>query len=356
MSHPIALALESAHEDRLWSGILQTQGVGAIPLGELGGDAEVLAADSRLAACAALVVDAPRLLARRIAVAELAAAMRARGPALYVRLPARIGISRCEREWAKEVGIASLLPGSTVAAWQNSIEPVLRRILEGVERPKVDTPRLASHLNDLVRRGEEPRPGPVKELYAEAFRVEASGLDAMALYEAMQARGGVPVADRTYRGRAYRDCFVASEAVDWVERHAGTTRPLAKSVCAFLWRTGRLHHVLREAAFDDDFLFFRFGGRREHVDGVDLLALQREMRGAGGVAISDRRYLGKSYPRCFVGSECVDWMMRNYALPFGGAEAVGQRLLDLGVLHHVVDQHPFLGANLYYRFRADEAP
>lgn len=353
-SGPIALALESTDDDRLWSGILASQDVRTLHLGAIGGGCEVLAADPRLDKCCAMVIDAPRLLAEGIAAANLAAAMRARGPALFVRLPGRTGISRPEREWAKGVGIASLLPGSTVAAWQESIEPVLRRILQGVGREEIDSRRLDAHIRELVRMGVEPRPGPVKDLYAEAYRIETGGLDAMRIYEAMQGEGGVPVADRSFRGKTYRDCFVASEAIDWVASTTGTTRSLARSVCSFLWRAGRVHHVLRDAAFDDDYLFFRFAGRRAQLEGVDLLAMQAAMRGAGGLAVADRSYLGKTYARCFVGSECVDWMMRYCHVPFGSAEALGQHLLELGVFHHVVDQHGFIGANLYYRFRADE--
>lgn len=350
----VALALESGEEENLWSGIFATQGMHAIAITPEGGP-RALGADPRLAQCAALVADAPALLAGGIAPAQLASALRDHGRdlAYYVRLPERAGISAPERAWASGVGITSLLPGSTVAAWQSSLEPVLGRVLAGIGCP-VDTDALATHLRSLVNRGAEPRPGTLKDIYADSNRLEMRGLNAVRLGEAMQDRGGVEVADRTYRGKTYRQCFVASEAIDWIEEAAGVERDLAIAACAFLWRTGRIHHVLREAPFADDYLFFRFAGRRADVESLDLLEMQESMRAFGGVSIADRTYLGKRYPRCFVGSDCVDWMMLRYALPLGAAESLGQRLLELGVFHHVLDQHGFVDGNLYYRFLADE--
>jgi hypothetical protein len=50
----------------------------------------------------------------------------------------------------------------------------------------------------------------------------------------------------------------------------------------------------------------------------------------------------------------VDWLMARYRIPLGAAEAIGQRLLELGVFHHVTDEHGFVEGKFFYRFRADE--
>jgi hypothetical protein len=176
----------------------------------------------------------------------------------------------------------------------------------------------------------------------------------MRLVEAMQGENGVAVGDRAWRGRTYRECFVASEAVDWLVARFGLRRPLALRACTFLWRTGRIHHVLREAAFDDDFLFFRFSGRRSEIEHVDLVEVEAAMRANHGVPIAERTHLGKLYPRCFVGADAVDWLMARYRLALGAAETIGHRLLELGVLHHVLDEHGFVEGRFFYRFRADE--
>ena len=44
----------------------------------------------------------------------------------------------------------------------------------------------------------------------------------------------------------------------------------------------------------------------------------------------------------------------SFALSAQAAETVGQRLLELGVFHHVVDEHGFVESKFFYRFRADE--
>jgi len=351
----IALVLGNAEEERLWLGAFRSQGMEAQALA-LGEDAEALASDPHIAGARAVMVDAPLLALRGIAPSTLAARLLAADPRLsiFVRLPSRTGISPPEQAWARQAGIASLLPGSSIAAWQDSFATVVSRIMFTLGRPGIDSAKLEAYVTGLMRSGAEPRPGPIKDAYVDAYQLEAAGINAMRLAEAMQGENGVAVADRAWRGRTYRECFVASEAVDWLVARFGLRRGLALRACTFLWRTGRIHHVLREAAFDDDFLFFRFSGRRSDIEHVDLVQVEAAMRGERGVPLAERTHLGKVYPRCFVGSDAVDWLMARYRLPLGAAETVGQRLLDLGVLHHVLDEHGFVEGRFFYRFRADE--
>jgi hypothetical protein len=79
------------------------------------------------------------------------------------------------------------------------------------------------------------------------------------------------------------------------------------------------------------------------------------MRGDDGVDIADRRHLLSHYPRCFVGTEAVEWLMRAEDLSRDEAIRLGQRLVDRGLLHHVLDEHPFRDGPYFYRFFADEA-
>lgn len=356
MSH-VALLLESPGEENLWRGAFASQGVPAEAVA-VAPDLDRLASDERIARARAVIVDAPALLACRVAPASLAAFLEQRFPgiATFVRLPARTGVSTPEQAWARHAGIASLLPGSTVAAWQDSLAPVLARVLAAIGRPAPDAAKLEAYVNGLMRSGVEPRPSPVKDAYVDAFHLESAGVNAGRLYEAMQADGALPIADRTWRGKTYRDCFVASQAVDWLVTRHGLKRETALRACTFLWRTGRMHHVLRDSDFRDDFLFFRLSGRRADLDGVDLVQVEDAMRSPrDGVQIGERTYLSKTYPRCFVGGDAVDWLMARYRLPLGAAETVGQRLLELGVFHHVLDEHGFVEGKFYYRFRADEA-
>jgi len=87
-----------------------------------------------------------------------------------------------------------------------------------------------------------------------------------------------------------------------------------------------------------------------------LDALITRMRGDYGLSLADRRYRLTVYPRCFVGREAVDWMVRVLGITRSQAVEIGRRLSARGTIHHVLDAHPFRDANLYYRFRADEQP
>lgn len=355
-SSHVVLILDSPEEENLWLGAFGSQGFAAQAL-PMSADLERLATDGRMVGARAVVADAPRLASCGIGSAAFASFLLQRFPgiAVIVRLPHRTGISAAEQAWAGHAGIASLLPGSTVAAWQDSLAPVLGRVLSAIGHAGLDKPRLESYLNGLLRSGAEPRPGPVKDAYVDAYQLEAAGMSAGRLCEAMQHESGVPCAERAWRGRSYPDCFVASQAVDWLVARFGLRRDLALRACTFLWRTGRVHHVLRDSDFRDDFLFFRFSGRRHELDRVDLVALEAAMRARGGLAIDERTHLSKSYARCFVGDEAVRWIMARCRVPLGTAETIGQRMLELGIFHHVLDEHGFVEGRYFYRFRADEA-
>ena len=340
----IALAFADPEDESLWRGILESQGVVGV------------AAGTDLAGCAALVADVGALAQRGLSPVEAARWLHESHPgvSLLVRAPGRAGFTAAEREWAKASGIDSLLPGGTVAAWDESIKPMTERILSAAGLPKLDTRALERHVRDLVKRGVEPRPSTPKDIYADAYVLRTQNVDPLALHEAMQQPGGVTVEDRTFRGKTYPHCFVASEAIDWMERNYGLRRVMAETVCRFLWRTGRIHHVLRDARFADDYLFFRFAGTRNQLARLDLAALERAMGEAGGLEIADRTWHGRTFPRCFVGLEAVEWIMRRERLPFGAAEAVGQGLLELGELRHVTGEHDFIGDNYFYRLASDE--
>jgi hypothetical protein len=91
------------------------------------------------------------------------------------------------------------------------------------------------------------------------------------------------------------------------------------------------------------------------VKSVDLAQLVASLRNVGGIDIRDRRYHLKTYPRCFIGSDAVEWFVNNLAINRTAAIALGQRLIDENWIHHVVDQHIFKDDQLFYRFYWDES-
>ncbi|MEO0374386.1 MAG: mechanosensitive ion channel domain-containing protein [Cyanobacteria bacterium P01_A01_bin.17] len=86
---------------------------------------------------------------------------------------------------------------------------------------------------------------------------------------------------------------------------------------------------------------------------LDLETLATQMR--AGLSITDRRYRLNLYSQCFVGSEAVDWLMETQKATKEEAIRLGQALMSKGIIHHVLDEHPFADAYLFYRFSSDEA-
>jgi potassium-dependent mechanosensitive channel len=90
------------------------------------------------------------------------------------------------------------------------------------------------------------------------------------------------------------------------------------------------------------------------IEGINLETLVAEMRGPSGLEIKDRRHLINIYPKCFVGSEAVGWLMAHQRTTRDGAIRIGQLLVDRRIIHHVLDEHSFEDKALFYRFYADE--
>ena len=87
---------------------------------------------------------------------------------------------------------------------------------------------------------------------------------------------------------------------------------------------------------------------------VSIHDLAAKMREKGGVEIKARHYHLKLYKRCFVGSEAVDWLVKHLNISRTKAVAIGKKLIDKKVIHHVTDEHSFEDASLFYRFYEDE--
>ncbi len=73
------------------------------------------------------------------------------------------------------------------------------------------------------------------------------------------------------------------------------------------------------------------------------------MRVPGGLDIRDRMFHFRTYSQCFVGREAVDWMVQHARISRSDAVQQGRRLLALGLMTHVLDEHDFEDAELFYR-------
>uniref|UniRef100_A0A671YJ65 Phosphatidylinositol-3,4,5-trisphosphate dependent Rac exchange factor 2 n=1 Tax=Sparus aurata TaxID=8175 RepID=A0A671YJ65_SPAAU len=76
---------------------------------------------------------------------------------------------------------------------------------------------------------------------------------------------------------------------------------------------------------------------------------------AKGNLIKDRKRKLTTFPKCFLGSEFVSWLMEIGET--GNQEEgvhLGQALLENGIIHHVTDKYQFKPEPVLYRFRYDD--
>ncbi len=85
---------------------------------------------------------------------------------------------------------------------------------------------------------------------------------------------------------------------------------------------------------------------------LDLKTLAAQMR--SGITIADRRYRLNLYPQCFIGSEAVDWLMETQKATKEEAIRLGQALILKGIIRHVLNEHAFADAYLFYQFTSDD--
>ncbi|GMH39912.1 hypothetical protein BSKO_07816 [Bryopsis sp. KO-2023] len=73
------------------------------------------------------------------------------------------------------------------------------------------------------------------------------------------------------------------------------------------------------------------------------------------LTIKDRSFRMKTYKNCFLGSDAVGFLTSmGYAKGDADAIALGDRLIDMGILHHVTKDHSFKNEALFYRFSSHE--
>lgn len=90
---------------------------------------------------------------------------------------------------------------------------------------------------------------------------------------------------------------------------------------------------------------------RDEYDWDDIVS---KMRGENGIEIKDRRFQFKLFPKCFLGTDAVNWLIIHEKSTRQEAILMGQLMLKQGIIHHVLDEHDFKDELLFYRFYMDE--
>lgn len=102
---------------------------------------------------------------------------------------------------------------------------------------------------------------------------------------------------------------------------------------------------------------------KNQIDSIEELTIREEydwdaitiaMRGENGIEIKDRRFQLKVFPKVFLGSDAVNWLMKHEKSTHEEAILMGQLMIQQGIIHHVLDEHDFKDEPLFYRFYADE--
>ena len=292
-----------------------------------------------------VAVDLRQLAAHRQSLASICALIRRISPgAPIVAIAPKLQLTDAAAEqWAKQSGATDIVSQITPWRWAETGEKLLRAIVGDDASVAAATRRVAPYLRIAMQNSTL---SPARTIAA----AEGSGVDLAALAVRLQRSGGVKITDRRYRLQVYAECFVASEAVRWLEGALRLPTAAAASVGEALQAAGLIYHVAHEQTFADENYYFRVS---QWPARWDIERFYSVARGSTGLEVADRQYMGATYPKCFVGADAVRWM-QTQGHTLNEAICMGQRLLDLSIIHHVVDAHCFKNEKLFYRFYADE--
>eukprot|EP01104_Vermistella_antarctica_P011653 TRINITY_DN3278_c0_g1_i1.p1 TRINITY_DN3278_c0_g1~~TRINITY_DN3278_c0_g1_i1.p1 ORF type:complete len:492 (+),score=79.16 TRINITY_DN3278_c0_g1_i1:187-1662(+) len=102
--------------------------------------------------------------------------------------------------------------------------------------------------------------------YFEKLVVRGKGVSLETFVEEVRDENtGFIVKDRKYHLKKYRNCFVGSEAVDWIVNRVDVKRKEAVEIGIHLQRAGVFVHVCDDHVFKDESLFFCFSDRARCV-------------------------------------------------------------------------------------------
>ncbi|CAG62336.1 uncharacterized protein GVI51_M00253 [Nakaseomyces glabratus] len=125
-----------------------------------------------------------------------------------------------------------------------------------------------------------------------------------------------------------------------------------------IFYTGSLFDFLNEqqAQLDSSTLNFKdsiFGDVTKKLNkNIDLKNLAQELQmGENKLNLVTRKWHWKRHANCFVGSEMVNWLIRNFSDIDTRSTAIsyGQKLMNDGLFIHVLDKHSFLDGNYFYQ-------
>ena len=355
MAHQsIAIHIDEPNHEKIWRDALASQ---AMSTSSLSGDGyglkRALTTGSRGRGNSLLLTTSQQIRNEGISIPQFVAWLNAEFPGMRLAclLLNRLEFGVHETAWADRHGVL-LIPASSRRFLSATILPGLNKIVQVMKNKPANAVQLEQFMRVLL--ANDVAPSTDHSAYQLVEMLASRRIDCVQICEALMANAGALINDRQYRGKTYRHCMVASDVVSFIAKTFSLDRSLATSAGKALQHFGWIHHSMREQTFRDENLYFRLSGTPDKMKKINLDEVVLAMRDDSSGIISNRQYLGKTYSACLIGNEAIDWLMSRYGLDVGAAETVGQSLIDLGFLHHVVDQHQFVDFAYYYRFLANE--
>ena len=247
-------------------------------------------------------------------------------------------LSPQERQWVRAMGFADAVGEWCVECSSGGLHDALVRVAAQTGLAVPDCGELMRH----ARRQDQ-----VDSVPARAIVRGLTGLAAESLVERLST--ALDVRDRTWRLHAYPHCFVGSEAVRWLMEGFDRPRHEAIAIGQALGALGLIVHVTYDHPFLDEHLFYRLAWSPT-LDAVDLGAMWRALVSGASQLSALRRHLGAHYPAIFVGTQAVDLLAAQFALPRFEAWLALHRLAQWGLIRHVATARPFIDGDHYYRF------
>lgn len=247
-----------------------------------------------------------------------------------------------DRQWLRGLGYAGVLSEISPEAVTGFEFPAVQQAQAMMGVPPADAESLGRFLGAMQIRAESrgARRARVRQLTGQGAEDVAMGL-----------ADRLPVANLRYRLTTYPECVTGEAAAAALMATHRLDAAQAEALGLSLQRLGMLHHVAYEQPFAAGGNFFRFDSNVASRD-ARLGPIYAAMREKGGPAVADRRFLARTYERCFVGSEAVAWVTGHEKVSAITAENVLNRLMGWGLIVHVTREHPMRNDNLFYRFVA----
>ena len=83
-------------------------------------------------------------------------------------------------------------------------------------------------------------------------------IDLETLVSQMRSVGGIKIKNRRYKLKVYSQCFIGSDAVQWIVENLKLSREQAVRLGQRLIDEKWIHHVVDQQPFRDGFFFYRF--------------------------------------------------------------------------------------------------